>query len=53
MATKSKRITVYVPDELYERVYTLAEADGRSMTDYIARLLARKLLPPQKVPARA
>jgi predicted CopG family antitoxin len=51
MPTQMKNVTIYIPQSLYDRLKSLAAGEARSMSQYVSRLLERKL-PPPKVEAR-
>lgn len=40
MPTDKKAITVYLADDLYEWVATVAKADGRSVSNFVEHALA-------------
>ncbi len=44
VATDKKAMTVYVDADLYERIEANADADNRSVSNYVERLLREKVL---------
>ena len=44
VATDKTRISAYVPDELEAKARQLAEDEGRSLSNYIERLLIAEVL---------